>query len=1330
MSVAVAAPPSPYKGLAPFEDSDLDALLFFGRERESEVIAANLIAARLTVLYGPSGVGKSSVLRAGVAHRLRKEGDVEVVVFTTWTGDPVAGLIQAVGGTGDSLPDTLADAADRAGGDIYLILDQFEECFLYHRRGGRFAQQLAELVRRPGLRVHVLIGIREDSLARLDVLKAAIPNLLGNRLRLERLDRAAGGAAIVGPVGRYNELAAPGARVEIETALEAAILDEVTAGRLDLGAVGRGVAVGSADENRIEAPYLQLVLARLWDVEAERGSKTLRLATLRELGGAERIVEEHLERAMAALNPREKGAAAAMYNFLVTPSGTKIAHGIRDLAGYASVEEGEAAGVLQRLTAERIVRESSTNGPSTTRYEIFHDVLADAVLAWRTRFEAERQIQDERARHLRRQRRLVAIGAGALLAVAVLTAVAVYALAQRSEARHQAAVAKTEQAKAEHSAATANEALANEAKAKRKAQTSAQKAQANEKKAQQSEQKSKQATAQAQEEEQRAHDAAASEKHARARAQAAEGVANVEARKAKEQTALAKRETHKKAVAQARAVRQTNIARAQKLEAEARRLLTGDAEASVRRSLASIRAFRAARIPPSVVVQDTLRSGLTKLRLLAVLPGAGPVQVVRFSPDGSWVLVGGEDGARLYDLRHGFAVRRLLPRTDIEDAAFSPDGSSVVAAGGGKNDHSAHVWDVRTGAPLLTLEHDGPVLTVAYSPNGRWIATGSEDKTARLWDAATGLQLGAPFVHQPGATTAAYVRHISFSPDSRRILTVGGNRFARVFGVARHEEVFPGGLNHLALVKSARFSHDGKLIATAGSSHFVRVWDAATGRELYPLEGTGQVNDLAFSPDDKLLGTAGSDDTLGRVWDLATRSSVAIITSHRGGVESIDFTPDGQSVVTAGRDKKAFMVQTTGGVPQAVLAGHAGSLSEARFSPDGTLVATASDDGTVRLWDAAVGPVGGGGLPPAEGHLIGRHDLPAGARGPVVAFSPDGLRMLSAGADGTARLWGPGGRVDVLKHDGPVTSAFFAKDGKTVITGSDDGTARVWRASDGRPLALLPHGAPVRVARLTANGRLAVTVGGDKRVRVWSVASASAIRTYSEPSAIIDAQLSRDGRFVVIGSDDGTAAVLGVTAKSTRFLRGHTGPVVAVAFSPDDRHVATASSTDSAARVWDIRTRSSRELLPGHDGGLITLAYNGDGSLLATSGRDSEVRVYNGKLSWKNVGVLRVHSGTVNDLVFSADGRWLATAGPLDAGIWETRRKRAEWPEDPLYLVHAASPPSLRLDHVAFSPRGWRLLMGYRNGGVFLYDCKLCGGIKQLTGIARARLGKIARPKP
>ncbi len=196
----VAAPTSPFKGLAPFGDSDLDALFFFGRARETEVIAANLQASRLTVLYGPSGVGKSSVLRAGVAQRLRRRaghGRVEIVA-----SDPV--------GSGDAV--TARDGArwrarTRAKATLYLILDQFEEYFLYHadeeRASGRSSQTWSPTA---ACASNLLIGIRDDSLALLDTFQRPIPNLLGNRLRLDRLDRAEARAAIVGPLERYNQL--------------------------------------------------------------------------------------------------------------------------------------------------------------------------------------------------------------------------------------------------------------------------------------------------------------------------------------------------------------------------------------------------------------------------------------------------------------------------------------------------------------------------------------------------------------------------------------------------------------------------------------------------------------------------------------------------------------------------------------------------------------------------------------------------------------------------------------------------------------------------------------------------------------------------------------------------------------------------------------------------------------------------------------------------------------------------------------------------------------------------------------------------------------------
>ena len=1299
MNVFVAAPPSPYKGLAPFEDSDLDALLFFGRERESEVIAANLMAARITVLYGPSGVGKSSVLRAGVAHRLRQEECVEVVVFSTWTGDPVAALIEAAGGSGDSLANALEDTAANVGGDLYLILDQFEELFLYHPRGGRFAEQLAEVLRAPGLRVNVLIGIREDALARLDALKAAIPNLLANRLRLDRLDRTAGEAAIVGPIRRYNTLVDVDEAVDVEPALVDDVLDEVTAGRVELSVAGRGVAAGGgADEGRIEAPYLQLVLARLWEVESERGSRTLRPATLRELGGAERIVEDHLERAMAALSPREKGAAAAMYNFLVTPSGTKIAHGVHDLAGYAAVDEREASEVLQRLSAERIVRASSENGPATTRYEIFHDVLADAVLGWRARFEADRRVEEQRQAHERRHRRLLVFGAVTLIGLAVMAGVAIFAFAQRSNARHQAAVAQVQRARAEERGQKllkqttllkrkTKEALS----AKKQAQVNAQQANA--------------AKLDALSEKARAEHNGALATQLAAQAEAARNRAE---RLVKETRIQRNKAVHARAVT----IHEKKLGHARELVASARALLDSNPRQSVRTALAAARTFRRLRVPPSTPLEDRLRNGLLALRLQAKLSGRGAVRAARFSPDGTLALVAGKGGARLYDLAHRFKVLRLKPSVGLADAVFSPDGSLVAGAGA---DHAVHIWNTATGFPVSTLSHDAAVLSLAFSPNGRLIATGSADGKARVWSVAGGLP-APPFTHDRG-TRGVAVLMVSFSPDSKRLLTVGGDRYARIFTIGGPDS--PLLLNNVVLVNSARFSHDGKLVATGGSDLIVRTWDSVTGEKLDEFPTTGQTTDLAFSPDDRLLAAAGTIDTTARIWNVSTGDLVGIVSGHRSGVQSVTFSPDGRSILTTGRDGKVFVSRSSDGLLQAPLLGQRGSVPNASFSPDGRRVITAGEDGFARIWNADVDVAGAG--PPGTPRNLGSHVLPVTA----VGYSPNGKLVLSAGADGTARLWRRDGSALKLEHGDAVTCASFSKNGALVITGSADGTARVWRTASGTLVAVLPHGAPVNAARLSPDGRTAVTAGSDGSARLWNVRAAKLLHTLQHAKAVNDARFDRSGSRLVTAGDDGTAAVWRVRdGMRLATLTGHTSGIVAAAFSPDGRHIATAS-LDSTARIWNARTGAKVWTLAGHTAALTALAFSPDGRQLATSSSDRDVRVWNVK-SGAQLALLRLHAGPVLDVAFSADGRWIASAGPSAAGIWRTR-KSGQWLTFPVYLVRGPTRP---LSHVAFSPRGWKLAIGSRDGSVRTFDCHLCGGVKQLAAIGAARLAKIVDAKP
>jgi hypothetical protein len=413
-------PDTPYKGLMPY--SEEDAPFFFGREADREVITANLMASRLTVLYGASGVGKSSVLRAGVAyhlHQLAQQNLAEygrpefaVVVFTSWRDDPLVGLAAHVKDSvaralnsqtfeplpsSSTLTQTLQAWVERVDGELFIILDQFEEYFLYRSQEdgeGTFAVELPRAVNRPDLRAHFLISIREDSLAKLDRFKGRIPNLFDNYLRIEHLDREAARAAIEKPIEQYNRLrATDGGQISIEASLVEAVLEQVKTGQVVLGEAGRGVVgIGTGPppaEVRIETPYLQLVMSRVWDEEIKAGSRTLRLATLQRLGDAEKIVRTHLDAAMQRLPRAQRKVAAHLFHYLVTPSGTKIAHTAHDLATYAEVKPEKVEPVLQRLSAPDIrllrpVVETAQRGE--TLYEIFHDVLAPAIMNWRTRY--------------------------------------------------------------------------------------------------------------------------------------------------------------------------------------------------------------------------------------------------------------------------------------------------------------------------------------------------------------------------------------------------------------------------------------------------------------------------------------------------------------------------------------------------------------------------------------------------------------------------------------------------------------------------------------------------------------------------------------------------------------------------------------------------------------------------------------------------------------------------------------------------------------------------------------------------------------------------------
>ena len=1254
-----ALPATPYKGLVPY--SEEDALFFFGREQESDIIAENLIASRLTLVYGPSGVGKSSLLRAGVVRHLRdlaRENLVErgtpefvVALFSSWRDDPLAGLSDCIrSAVAEQLPELDVEPppalrsltellqlwTERLDARLLIVFDQFEEYFLYHDHEhgpGTFAGEFPRAVGSRELQANFLVAIRDDAWAKLDRFKGQLPQLFGNFLRIDHLGPAAARAAIEKPVERYNRLlAADGEPVAIEPALVEKVLQQVRAGRVALAQGGRGVVEGRAGEEaaaRIETPYLQLVMTRLWNEEMLDGSRVLRLQTLARLGSAERIVRTHLDEAMRALPPGERDIAADIFHHLVTPSGAKIAHTAPDLAKYARLDEADLTPVLETLAGGGIrVLRPVAPPPGTldgSRYEIFHDGLGAAVLDWR-------------ARHVRER--------------------------ERAEAE-----AKLEAQERERAAA--------EARARRE----------------------------------------------RAAARRFRAVAVASAALALAVVAVAVWAIGQKGAAQAErrhAVGLATIAKSRELAAQAMSKLPVDPKSS--ESLA-VRAVRLA--PKEPQGREALRQALLDSHVTAVLGGGRKghrawVDTASFSPDGKHVVTASDDHtariwdaatgtqlavlrghknwvrfasfspvggrivtaswdktARIWDARTGKELRKLLLPFAATRAAFSPDGARVVTIGTGSR---AFVWDVRTGRRLAVLRGHGDwVSSASFSPDGKRIVTSSWDRTARVWNARTGAQLSVLRGHRKGVRRAAY------SPDGKLIVTAGYDRTARVWDAATGTQLatLRGDTDY---VTTAVFSKDGRRVATASADGTARVW-TVTGRLVAVMRGhRGRVNTVAFSPDGRWLVTAGEDQTA-RVWD-ATRTAPPRMTllGHTDWVDSAVFSPDGTRIVTASDDGTARVWDATAGRPGLTLRGHKGEVAHVAFSSDGRLVLTTGVDATARVFEAATGRhVATLGKPYPLSPWLRRwiakklatfnvppRNIAAMVLGLHAAFSPDGSSVVTGGWDGVAGVWQArgGSPAAVLRRSSAgIEDVAFSRDGTLIAGAGDDRTARVWDARTGRELHVLRgHTGDVLVVAFSPDGSRIVTAGRDFTARLWDTE----------------------------------------TGRALHVLRGHTGTVRTAVFSPDGRRVVTGSDDDDA-RVWDVRSGKLLRILRRH-GNVRAVAFSPDGKWVATAGEENTARIWNVR-SGKRVADLRGHTDWLNDIAFSPDGRLVVTASDDGtARIWEARSGHS-WAE-----LRGHTGPVLS---AAFSPRDPDLVVtGSADGTAQIYTCRVCGSPDDLLRLA------------
>jgi WD40 repeat protein len=584
-------------------------------------------------------------------------------------------------------------------------------------------------------------------------------------------------------------------------------------------------------------------------------------------------------------------------------------------------------------------------------------------------------------------------------------------------------------------------------------------------------------------------------------------------------------------------------------------------------------------------------------------------------------------------LNHKSEYNRLEGHENyVNSISFSPDGKTLAT---GSSDKTIKLWNLDTGKEIRTLQgHDSYINSVSFSPDGKTLATGSDDETIKLWNPNTGKEIFTLQGHDSS------INSVSFSINSKTLATGSKDKTIKLWNVDTGEEIRTL-RGHNSYVNSVSFSPDGRTLATGSEDKTIKLWNLDTGKETRTLRGhDSSITSVSFSINGKTLATGSEDKTI-KLWNLDTGKETHTLRGHDSYVNSVSFSIDGRTLATGSDDKTIKLWNLDTGKETRTLRGHDSYVGSVSFSIDGKTLATGSDDKTIKLWNLDTSK---------EIRTLQGHDSYINS----VSFSIDGKTLATGSADKTIKLWNldTGKEIRTLRwHDSYVNSVSFSPDRKTLAASSGDKTIKLWNLDTGKEIRTLRgHDSYVNGVSFSPDGKTLATGSEDKTIKLWNLGTGKEVRTLrGHDSYVNSVSFSIDGKTLATGSGDKTIKLWNLdTGKEVRTLRGHDSYVNSVSFSIDRKTLATGSE-DKTIKLWNLDTGREIRTLRGHDSYVNSVSFSIDGKTLATGSADKTIKLWNVDTG-KEIRTLRGHENSINSVSFSIDGKTLAT-GSADKTI-------------------------------------------------------------------------------